>query len=201
MRPEIIEYDEFNTEEADILVIAHGVVFRSAAMAVRKLADEGLKVAISVLSHCGPSRRNSCGGSSKSKTDYGCGISLWPAAENRQRQSLWHGCADSAHTCVLVWVLHRKRLYADLQNSIRGKGGLVMDIQPKMPKSWNPATKPHKFCPGCGHGLVLKALGQVIDELGIQDRVFLGVISAAPSYPGISSMWIQSRHTMGEQPR
>lgn len=44
MAPEIIEYDEFNTEEADILVIAHGVVFRSAAMAVRKLADEGLKV-------------------------------------------------------------------------------------------------------------------------------------------------------------
>jgi 2-oxoglutarate ferredoxin oxidoreductase subunit alpha len=44
MAPEIIEYDEFNTDDADILVIAHGVVFRSAAMAVRKLAGEGLKV-------------------------------------------------------------------------------------------------------------------------------------------------------------
>ncbi|HHY39771.1 MAG TPA: ferredoxin oxidoreductase [Syntrophaceticus sp.] len=44
MAPEIIEYDEFNTDGADVLVIAHGVVFRSAAMAVRKLADEGLKV-------------------------------------------------------------------------------------------------------------------------------------------------------------
>jgi len=41
MAPEIIEYDEFNTDGADILVIAHGVVFRSAAMAVRKLAEEG----------------------------------------------------------------------------------------------------------------------------------------------------------------
>jgi 2-oxoglutarate ferredoxin oxidoreductase subunit beta len=49
-----------------------------------------------------------------------------------------------------------------------------MDIQPKMPKSWNPASKPHKFCPGCGHGLILKALGQVIDEMGIQDRVVFG---------------------------
>lgn len=49
-----------------------------------------------------------------------------------------------------------------------------MDIQPKMPKSWNAATKPHKFCPGCGHGLILKALGQVIDEMGIQDRVVFG---------------------------
>ena len=49
-----------------------------------------------------------------------------------------------------------------------------MEIQPKMPKRWNPASKPHKFCPGCGHGIVLKALGQVIDELGIQDRVVFG---------------------------
>ncbi len=44
-----------------------------------------------------------------------------------------------------------------------------------MPKSWNVETKPHKFCPGCGHGLVLKVLGEVIDELGIQDRMVFGV--------------------------
>jgi 2-oxoglutarate ferredoxin oxidoreductase subunit beta len=43
-----------------------------------------------------------------------------------------------------------------------------------MPKSWRVDTKPHKFCPGCGHGLVLKALGQAIDELGIQDRAVFG---------------------------
>lgn len=48
------------------------------------------------------------------------------------------------------------------------------EILPKMPKSWSQESKPHKFCPGCGHGLVLKALGQVIDELGIQDRVVFG---------------------------
>jgi 2-oxoglutarate ferredoxin oxidoreductase subunit beta len=49
-----------------------------------------------------------------------------------------------------------------------------MEITPKMPKCWNPATKPHKFCPGCGHGLVLKALGQAIDDLKIQDKVIFG---------------------------
>lgn len=49
-----------------------------------------------------------------------------------------------------------------------------MSVQPAMPKCWRPETKPHKFCPGCGHGLVLKALGQAIDELGIQDRVVFG---------------------------
>ncbi|OAT86116.1 thiamine pyrophosphate-dependent enzyme [Desulfotomaculum copahuensis] len=49
-----------------------------------------------------------------------------------------------------------------------------MSVQPAMPKSWRMDTKPHKFCPGCGHGLVLKALGMAIDELGIQDRAVFG---------------------------
>ncbi|AVX21316.1 MAG: thiamine pyrophosphate-dependent enzyme [Bacillota bacterium] len=44
----------------------------------------------------------------------------------------------------------------------------------RMPKCWRKESKPHKFCPGCGHGDVLKALGEAIDELGIQDRVVFG---------------------------
>ncbi|MCR3921023.1 MAG: thiamine pyrophosphate-dependent enzyme [Firmicutes bacterium] len=44
-----------------------------------------------------------------------------------------------------------------------------------MPKSWHVETKPHKFCPGCGHGIALKILGEVIDELNIQDRLVFGV--------------------------
>jgi 2-oxoglutarate ferredoxin oxidoreductase subunit beta len=43
-----------------------------------------------------------------------------------------------------------------------------------MPKSWHIESKPHKFCPGCGHGLVLKVLGEVIDELDIQERLVFG---------------------------
>lgn len=46
--------------------------------------------------------------------------------------------------------------------------------KPWMPKCWREETKPHKFCPGCGHGLILKALGEAIDELGIQDRTIFG---------------------------
>lgn len=49
-----------------------------------------------------------------------------------------------------------------------------MSIAPATPKSWYLPTKPHKFCPGCGHGIVLKALGENIDELGIQDKVVFG---------------------------
>ncbi len=49
-----------------------------------------------------------------------------------------------------------------------------MTIELAMPKCWRQETKPHKFCPGCGHGLVLKALGQAIDELELQDKIVLG---------------------------
>ncbi|MFZ5642790.1 MAG: thiamine pyrophosphate-dependent enzyme [Bacillota bacterium] len=49
-----------------------------------------------------------------------------------------------------------------------------MSVQLAMPKSWRVDTKPHKFCPGCGHGLVLKALGEAIDELDIQGKVVYG---------------------------
>ncbi len=47
-------------------------------------------------------------------------------------------------------------------------------LQPAMPSSWNEASKPHKFCPGCGHGVVLKALGEAVDELGIRDKIVFG---------------------------
>jgi 2-oxoglutarate ferredoxin oxidoreductase subunit beta len=43
------------------------------------------------------------------------------------------------------------------------------------PKSVRPESKPHSYCPGCGHPNVMKALGAVIDELGLQRRVALGV--------------------------
>lgn len=47
-------------------------------------------------------------------------------------------------------------------------------LQPAMPKTWYVPSKPHKFCPGCGHPLVLKALGEVADEMGIQDKMIFG---------------------------
>lgn len=49
-----------------------------------------------------------------------------------------------------------------------------MSVVPQMPKCWRRETKVHKFCPGCGHGLVLKALGEAIDELDIQGKTVFG---------------------------
>jgi len=45
---------------------------------------------------------------------------------------------------------------------------------PDFPRCYKIESKPHKFCPGCGHGIILKILGEVIDELNIADKaVFL----------------------------
>jgi 2-oxoglutarate/2-oxoacid ferredoxin oxidoreductase subunit beta len=43
------------------------------------------------------------------------------------------------------------------------------------PKCVRVETKPHLFCPGCGHPEVLKALGFAIDDLGIQQKVAFGI--------------------------
>ena len=45
---------------------------------------------------------------------------------------------------------------------------------PVMPKCWRVESKPHKFCPGCGHGLVLKVLGEAIDESRSAGRMVFG---------------------------
>ena len=44
-----------------------------------------------------------------------------------------------------------------------------------MPKCWNDITKPHLFCPGCGHGITLKQLGYAIDELTVQNKSTFGI--------------------------
>ncbi|WP_227763688.1 transketolase C-terminal domain-containing protein [Zhaonella formicivorans] len=41
--PEIVEYQEFDTEDAEVLVVAHGVVSRAVQGAVKALRKEGIK--------------------------------------------------------------------------------------------------------------------------------------------------------------
>lgn len=49
------------------------------------------------------------------------------------------------------------------------------DIALAFPKCVKTESKPHFFCPGCGHPEVLKAFGFAVDDLGIQKRVAFGV--------------------------
>jgi 2-oxoglutarate ferredoxin oxidoreductase subunit beta len=43
------------------------------------------------------------------------------------------------------------------------------------PKCVRVESKPHLYCPGCGHPEVLKALGFAIDDLGLQQKVAFGI--------------------------
>lgn len=49
-----------------------------------------------------------------------------------------------------------------------------MMTNPPFPKSYLPKTKPHLFCPGCGHPLVLKTLGKLIDAGKFQKKAVIG---------------------------
>lgn len=44
-----------------------------------------------------------------------------------------------------------------------------------IPKCWDEKTKPHLFCPGCGHGTTLKHLGYAIDDLEIRRKTTIGI--------------------------
>ena len=50
----------------------------------------------------------------------------------------------------------------------------LLDIAPKLPKAQNPDVGASKFCPGCGHGMILKALAFAIDELEIHEKTVFG---------------------------
>ena len=52
----------------------------------------------------------------------------------------------------------------------------LLTLPPNLPKSQNAEVGASKFCPGCGHGITLKALESAIDELGIQQKTVFGFI-------------------------
>src|SRR6476660_4230067 len=51
----------------------------------------------------------------------------------------------------------------------------VHQVQLAFPKCVRVESKPHLFCPGCGHPEVLKAFGFAVDTLGIQRQTAFGV--------------------------
>ena len=42
-------------------------------------------------------------------------------------------------------------------------------IQPSFPRCYKVESKPHKYCPGCGHPIALHEIGMTVDALGIQE--------------------------------
>jgi len=50
----------------------------------------------------------------------------------------------------------------------------ILSLPPRLSKSQNLEPGASKFCPGCGHGMVLKTLGQSIEELSLLERAVFG---------------------------
>lgn len=46
-----------------------------------------------------------------------------------------------------------------------------MNIVKSQPKSITQDST--KYCPGCGHGIILRLIGEAIDELGLRERMIL----------------------------
>lgn len=50
----------------------------------------------------------------------------------------------------------------------------LLTLPPRLPKAQNAEVGASKFCPGCGHGMVLKTLAFAIDELELHERTIFG---------------------------
>jgi 2-oxoglutarate/2-oxoacid ferredoxin oxidoreductase subunit beta len=50
----------------------------------------------------------------------------------------------------------------------------VLDLPPALPEAQDATAGAHKFCPGCGHGMILKTLAFAIDDLGIKQNTVFG---------------------------
>ncbi len=50
----------------------------------------------------------------------------------------------------------------------------ILTVPPRLPEAQNPDPGVSKFCPGCGHGMILKTLASAIDELNLQARAVYG---------------------------
>lgn len=50
----------------------------------------------------------------------------------------------------------------------------LLTLPPRLPDAQNAEVGASKFCPGCGHGMILKTLAFAIDELNLKERALFG---------------------------
>lgn len=50
----------------------------------------------------------------------------------------------------------------------------LLDLPPVLPEAQDSEVGASKFCPGCGHGMVLKTLAFAIDDLNIKNKTVFG---------------------------
>lgn len=50
----------------------------------------------------------------------------------------------------------------------------TLTLPPQLPNAQNAEAGASKFCPGCGHGMILKTLAFAIDDLNLKERTVFG---------------------------
>ena len=50
----------------------------------------------------------------------------------------------------------------------------VLTLPPNLPNAQNAQVGASKFCPGCGHGMILKTLAFAIDDLNLKEKAVFG---------------------------
>ncbi len=50
----------------------------------------------------------------------------------------------------------------------------VLTLPPNLPNAQNAEVGASKFCPGCGHGMILKSLAWAIDDLNLKEKAVFG---------------------------
>ncbi|MFR1672622.1 MAG: thiamine pyrophosphate-dependent enzyme [Candidatus Gastranaerophilaceae bacterium] len=50
----------------------------------------------------------------------------------------------------------------------------VLTLPPSLPNAQNAEVGASKFCPGCGHGMILKSLAFAIDDLNLKEKAVFG---------------------------
>ncbi len=50
----------------------------------------------------------------------------------------------------------------------------VLTLPPNLPNAQNAEVGASKFCPGCGHGMILKSLAFAIDDLNLKEKAVFG---------------------------
>jgi 2-oxoglutarate ferredoxin oxidoreductase subunit beta len=50
----------------------------------------------------------------------------------------------------------------------------LLTLPPRLPQAQNAEVGASKFCPGCGHGMILKTLAFAIDELNLNEKSVFG---------------------------
>ncbi len=50
----------------------------------------------------------------------------------------------------------------------------TLELKPNLAKAQNAKVGASKFCPGCGHGMILKTLANTIDDLELHERAVFG---------------------------